>query len=227
MLLAIAALVAGLAPCALAYSAEDMLSAPRPHAPVLHPSGDLVLHVVDHWDSKHDKMHRNISILSLPSGKVSHSISTVPAEASEVFWIEDDWAYLNGTTVQRGKDGEVVHRFPQGVEANSVEHARGQLVFVGQMWEGHQFEDTDRLDKEYEQRGDTGVVFDELFVRYVDQVLRMCHDWRAATSWRSLTDLYTGIGIHGARPARAGQSVSSICIPAFTRISSQRERSGR
>lgn len=42
------------APC-LAFTAKDMLSAPRTQAPILNPGHDLALNVVDQWDPKSDQ----------------------------------------------------------------------------------------------------------------------------------------------------------------------------
>ncbi len=37
------------------FTAEDLLTAPRPQAAIANPEGDLALSVVDTWDSKNDK----------------------------------------------------------------------------------------------------------------------------------------------------------------------------
>lgn len=161
-----------LAPCALAYSATDMLSAPRPHAPILNSAGNAALHVVDQWNATTDVTARTVWLIQLPSGKTHDLLHTVPSHASEVFWLGDkgEWGWLNGTDVyavdHRNKSQKLLS-FPEGVEANSVRYTQAKLVFVGQLWEGHEFEDTPRLDKEYAERGDSGVVFDELFIRCV------------------------------------------------------------
>jgi hypothetical protein len=53
MMRAIAALSLVL-PC-LAFTAREMLSAPRPQAPILSPGKDLALNIVDEWDAKTDQ----------------------------------------------------------------------------------------------------------------------------------------------------------------------------
>lgn len=42
------------APC-LGLTAVEVLSAPRPQAPILSPERDLALNIVDQWDSKADQ----------------------------------------------------------------------------------------------------------------------------------------------------------------------------
>ena len=37
------------------FSPKDMLSAPRPQAPVVCPDGSRAISVVDRWDSKEDE----------------------------------------------------------------------------------------------------------------------------------------------------------------------------
>ena len=36
-------------------TAEDMLAAPRPQAPIVGPNGKIAISVVDHWDPKTDR----------------------------------------------------------------------------------------------------------------------------------------------------------------------------
>jgi hypothetical protein len=166
MLLHVLSLAAALVP-ASAYTARDMLSAPRPHAPVLNPDGNSALHVVDQWDAKTDLMSRTVSLLQLPSGKSEVLLHASAKEVGEVFWLRDEWAYMNGSTVMAGHEREEVYRFPEGVGASDVQYEGGKLFFVGKVWEGHGMEETDEMDKRYEGRGNTGVVYDELFVRCV------------------------------------------------------------
>ena len=195
------------------YTARDMLSAPRPHAPILHPDGNSALHVMDQWDPETDSMGRTVSILQLPSGKAEQVLQASTREVGEVFWLSDSdshearkgqgpddveyerkhkhkhqgqhdgggggggWAYLNGSAIMQmpqqrqgqGQDhsGETIYTFPKGVAANDFRYTDGKLFFVGQVWEGHALEETDKVDGRYEQRGDTGLVYDELFVRCV------------------------------------------------------------
>lgn len=37
------------------FDVDDLLSAPRAQAPILNPAGDLVLSVVDRWNSTNDQ----------------------------------------------------------------------------------------------------------------------------------------------------------------------------
>lgn len=166
-------LLAAFAPGALAYSARDMLSAPRPHAPVPHPNHMSALAIVDTWDPEHDRTSRVVNLIDLPLGITKTLIISTPAEVAEVFWLDKEWAYLNGSAITQGKDGHVVHRFPEGVGANDLEYADGKVFFVGQIWEGQDFDEVDKVDKKYNRRGDTGVVFDELFVRYVEEMAKL------------------------------------------------------
>lgn len=191
------------------YTARDMLSAPRPHAPVLHPDGNSALHVVDQWDPQTDSMGRTVSVLQLPSGKAEQVLKASAKEVGEVFWLSrpdsheagkgqglDDveyerkykhkhqgqhdgggggggWAYRNGSAIMQvqkqgqGHSGDTIYTFPKGVAANDFKYTDGKLFFVGQVWEGHALEETDKVDGRYEQRGDTGLIYDELFVRCI------------------------------------------------------------
>lgn len=65
----------------------------------------------------------------------------------------------------KGEKGERLLSFPDGVEANTISFVDEKLVFIGQLWEGHGFEDTPEMDRKYGERGNSGVVFDELFIR--------------------------------------------------------------
>lgn len=104
--------------------------------------------------------------------------SAPPAQASEFFWLADDRAaYLNGSTLfsietkvstQSVKRGHVLD-FPAGVDASGLQYdpKSGNLGFTAQVWEhGHGgFEGVAELNEQYEGRGDTGQVYDELFIR--------------------------------------------------------------
>jgi hypothetical protein len=54
-LTATTALLSGLSVVAATFTAEDMLSAPRPQAAIASPDGKHAISVVDQWHPKDDK----------------------------------------------------------------------------------------------------------------------------------------------------------------------------
>ena len=114
-------------------------------------------------------------------------LSAAPGHASELLWLSDDsFAYLNGTDlylydVSRAHamwDGSAVGSskpkpilsFPDGVNPTGLQYQRdtGALVFSGQVWADGDLTSSGKGDEAWEGRGTSGVVFDELFIRYVD-----------------------------------------------------------
>ncbi|WVQ99659.1 hypothetical protein IAU59_006798 [Kwoniella sp. CBS 9459] len=171
------------------FTPEDMLTTPRPQAAIASPDGSHAVSVVDQWDSKADKMHRSVYLLPLNTTTASHPISllnTTSAQASSFLWLDSTTlAYLNGTsllsfsinvTVQghappsTARPTELL-TFPKGVNPIGLqfESDSGVLAFNGQVWQDDgDFEHTGKLDKKWEDRGDSALVYDNLFVRHWD-----------------------------------------------------------
>ena len=102
-----------------------------------------------------------------------------PATVSELFWLSANTvAYLNDTsvyyvssddTVTTEKKIEKIYLFdlPSGTNPASLQYdpLTGTLGFSGMVWQDGDFEMVAKWDEEYAGRGDTGVVYDELFIR--------------------------------------------------------------
>lgn len=61
--------------------------------------------------------------------------------------------------------------FPAGIDASGLQYdlKSGYLGFTAQVWEHGDggFEGVEKSNEKYNGRGDTGQVYDELFIRYV------------------------------------------------------------
>jgi hypothetical protein len=170
---------------------------------------------------------RSVYLLSLNTSEKSapHPLfKSPPGQASEFVWLNDSsLAYLNGSTLysfsvkdsvdaslyakaetqaktgHSGIEPKVLVTFPSGVNPTGLRFQRdaGMLVFSGQVWGDSTFEETTKGDGKYDGRGTSGVVYDELFVRYVS-----C---RHLETYRPLT---ADTGTLGGRPGKSGPSVS-------------------
>lgn len=89
----------------------------------------------------------------------SFSVDTVDRSVTEPDNIEG-WE-------NKGVKRQLVVKFPDGVNPSGLKFQRdnGILIFSGQVWEDGKFEQTGKGDQGYKERGTTGVVYDELFVR--------------------------------------------------------------
>lgn len=105
-----------------------------------------------------------------------------PAEAAEIIWLSDSTiAYLNGSSLYAlsisydvsAQLATVKHEatqlvdFPSDVESLSYEPESGRLAFSAAVWQDGDLLNTAHNDEEWEERGTTGVVYDDLFVRSV------------------------------------------------------------
>ncbi|WWC89079.1 uncharacterized protein L201_003997 [Kwoniella dendrophila CBS 6074] len=171
------------------YTPKDMLSTPRPQPAIASPDGSHAISVVDQWESETDKIHRSVYLLSLNTTHTPPPISlfnTTSAEASQFFWLgPETFGYLNGTSLQSlsidytasntGKhesEPKEILVFPKGVNPTGIqfESKSGNLAFSGQIWkDSGKFEETHKYDEKYENRGNSALVYDELFVRHWDQ----------------------------------------------------------
>ncbi|KAL7421332.1 Dipeptidyl-peptidase 5 [Cryptotrichosporon argae] len=153
---------------ALAYTPVDMLATPRPQAPVVHPDGVRALSAVDRWDPKTDKMARTVSLLQLNATTFTVLFTSPPSEASSFFWADGELAYLNGSTLFHAS--KPIFTFPSGIDPSNLAYdaVSHKLAFSGFVWADGNFTATGAHDAAYEERGTTGVVYDELFVRHWD-----------------------------------------------------------
>ena len=75
----------------------------------------------------------------------------------------------DGSAVGSSKPKPILS-FPDGVNPTGLQYQRdtGALVFSGQVWADGDLTSSGKGDEAWEGRGTSGVVFDELFIRYVD-----------------------------------------------------------
>nr|XP_019046624.1 hypothetical protein I302_05374 [Kwoniella bestiolae CBS 10118]OCF25554.1 hypothetical protein I302_05374 [Kwoniella bestiolae CBS 10118] len=168
------------------YTPKDMLSTPRPQPAIASPDGSHAVSVVDQWDSKTDKIHRLVYLLSLRTTHTPPPLSllnTTSAQASQFLWLDDtNIAYLNGSglyslsieysTNKSPSTPREILTFPEGVNPTGLQYEprSSTLAFSGQIWKhSEEFNQTSRLDEEFEGRGDSALVYDELFVRHWDE----------------------------------------------------------
>jgi hypothetical protein len=86
-------------------------------------------------------------------------------------------AYLNGTSLYSFRTSVNAHDlkarrlfdFPAGISASGLqyEHQTGHLAFTAQVWEhgDGSFEAVQELTEKFEGRGNSGQVYDDLFIR--------------------------------------------------------------
>ncbi|ORY26133.1 putative peptidase [Naematelia encephala] len=159
--------------------AEDMLSAPRPQAPIPSPDGHNAINVVDRWSPTDDITTRSVYILSLKSNASSSHIDLFdchPSEASELFWISNGTiAYLNGSSlyslpIENKVKPKFELEFPAGINAGGLKYSvsSGVLAFSAQVWADGSFDTVAHFDDVQSGQRDTGRVFDELYVRHWD-----------------------------------------------------------
>ena len=104
--------------------------------------------------------------------------TTSQREANDFFWLSgDSAAYLNGSSLYSFRTSVHVEDlkqtrlfdFPAGINAGGLqyEHKTGQLAFGAQVWDhgDGSFESVRHLNEKFEGRGDTGQVYDDLFIR--------------------------------------------------------------
>ena len=129
---------------------------------------------------------REVYLVSLNSTVSTDPVplfTSTPKDAGSFLWLDAETiAYLNQSTLyslsvdystehveekKGGLDAKEVLTFPEGVNPSGLKYdsSSGYLVFSGQVWGHHDFEETAKEDKKWEERKDTGVVFDELFIR--------------------------------------------------------------
>lgn len=105
-------------------------------------------------------------ILPLSKSAPELLFETTPSEASELLWIDNEIAYLNGTTLQTPT--RHLLEFSPGISPGSIKYTHGKVFFSAQVWADGNFSSASEHDHAWEHRGDTGVVFDELFIRHWD-----------------------------------------------------------
>jgi hypothetical protein len=127
---------------------------------------------------------RSVYLLSLSTNSSDPPValfSSPPAHAGEFLWLNNHTpAFLNGSVLYsftvndtssdhlaKGVKREKVLEFPAGINPTGLQYQAEDnlLIFSGQVWADGDFYSVAKKDELYEQRGTTGVVFDELFLR--------------------------------------------------------------
>ncbi|GMK53913.1 hypothetical protein CspeluHIS016_0104990 [Cutaneotrichosporon spelunceum] len=168
------------------FTPVDMLSTPRPQAAIASPDGLHAISVVDQWNEATDTMSRTLHILDLDgleqlkdSDKRVRTIWTAPtSQGHDFIWLSTDTvAYINGSALvhfsinSKNSEATKVLDFPEGTEPSGLQYDSnsGALVFSAAVWEANlDLDKTGAGDKAYEERGDSGLVLDDLFVRHWD-----------------------------------------------------------
>lgn len=107
--------------------------------------------------------------------------SAPPKDAKEFVWLSPTVAaYINGSSLlhfsirkEALKDWKTMHTldFPKGIEPSGLQYEPKShtLAFSAAVWgPDASLEDTETGDKKFEKRGDSALVFDDLFVRHWD-----------------------------------------------------------
>lgn len=127
-----------------------------------------------------DRITRSVYLVALDTENKDpvELFTSPPGEAGEFFWLSGDLAaYLNGTSLysfrtsvhSKGLKQTKLFDFPNGISAGGLqyEHETGHLAFAAQVWDhgNGSFETVEHWNNEYEGRGNTGQVYDDLFIR--------------------------------------------------------------
>ncbi|WRT66611.1 uncharacterized protein IL334_003570 [Kwoniella shivajii] len=198
------------------FTPKDMLSTPRPQPAIASPDGTHAVSVVNQWEPKTDSTNRSIYLLALNTTLTVPPISllnTTANQASQFLWLDSSTlAYINGSSLcsltinytvgslpgtPLARPEEIL-TFPDGVDPTALrfEPKGGLLAFSGKVWKhSGDFEATGSFDKQWESRGDSALVYDDLFVRHWDE-------WRIpGRVWTvGLTRLSNKAGVWGIFP---------------------------
>lgn len=101
------------------------------------------------------------------------------SQAHDFLWLSDHTvAYINGSellhfSIDSKHSGQTmkVLDFPEGTEPSGLQYDEDSkaLVFSAAVWQDNlDLDKTGAGDKKYEERGDSGLVLDDLFVRHWD-----------------------------------------------------------
>ncbi|KAJ9104021.1 hypothetical protein QFC19_004155 [Naganishia cerealis] len=177
---------------------KDMLALPRPGPVVVSPSGILGISTVSRHSFETRKTIASLYLISLneTSGPDSQLVlESIPDRFSfsDPIWLSDKHiAYINRTgadvglwyqdvSAKAGSQHSKIPRhllnFPASSAPSSLKFlsssgknssASGVLAFSAHVWKGYSIEETERLEKEYESRGDDAMVWDETYIREWD-----------------------------------------------------------
>jgi dipeptidyl aminopeptidase/acylaminoacyl peptidase len=143
-------------------------------------------------------------------------LSGSPGELAEALWLSNRTiAYVNGSAlwhvgIAEGDSGKALHMldFPEGTEPSGLQYEpeSGNLVFSAAVWTADgNLSKTAEHDAAWEDRGNSGTVFDDLLVRHWD-------------TWRIPGRVYTLASTRIQRKRRARDVEEMIADRTFTNV---------
>ncbi|KIJ64627.1 hypothetical protein HYDPIDRAFT_112010 [Hydnomerulius pinastri MD-312] len=167
-------------------SPQDMLSLPRPGAPVANAAGDLALISVSKYSFDDRKTHKSLAIVALEAGSQAYDLP-LPS-GGDAFWLDERTI---AHVVETGKDkdkkqelfaipvtfdkgsvstGEPVSAgsFPVTTAADFRYSKTGVLVFSAYVYADGDLQAVKANDEKYENRGNTALVYDQTLERQWD-----------------------------------------------------------
>jgi hypothetical protein len=170
------------------FTPRDLLSLPRPEDGIANGSGDLAFVQVSTHSFAEKKTSKIIYIVPLHSAAKTSSLPSLPA--GDAFWLDDrtlghvvegkddkDTQELYAVSVKfedslaRIVEPSIkIGSFPSTTKLENFKYSdkASILVFTAATFDDFSLRTVKRLNKEYEDRGDSAMVFDKLFVRHWD-----------------------------------------------------------
>ncbi|KAN0087536.1 Merops: S09.UPW [Tylopilus felleus] len=167
-------------------SPQDMLSVPRPGAPLPNPAGDLALIPVSTYSFDDRKTHKSLAITPIAAGSNPYELSL--PDGGDTFWLD---ARTIAHVVETGEDNKKQQLFviPVTLTGNSISvgesilvgsfpvttaadfryaHSAGILVFAAYVHADGDLKAVKDNDEKYENRGNSALVYDSTFERQWD-----------------------------------------------------------
>ncbi|KAG2028627.1 hypothetical protein BDR03DRAFT_1019557, partial [Suillus americanus] len=163
-----------------ALSPQDMLTLPRPGAPLPNDIGDLAIVPISTYSFQDRKSHKSLSVVALGDGRTYD----IPLpDGGDAFWLDsrtiahivtkDDTQSLYtipiSTSPLSSDLSSHVGSFPiTTASAFRYNPSAQRLVFSAYVYPDGLVETVKEQDKAYENRGNSGLVYDETFERQWD-----------------------------------------------------------
>ncbi|KIJ17964.1 Merops: S09.UPW [Paxillus involutus ATCC 200175] len=168
-------------------SPQDMLSLPRPGAPIPNPAGDLAFISVSKYSFDDRKTHKSLTIASLDGISQAHDLPL--PNGGDAFWLDfRTIAHVVETGEDKDKKQEIfaipvtfdkgtistgeptsVGSFPVTTAADfRYSASSGVLVFSAYVHADGDLNAVKENDEKYENRGNTALVYDQTFERQWD-----------------------------------------------------------
>ncbi|KAG9315813.1 Alpha/Beta hydrolase protein [Chiua virens] len=168
-------------------SPQAMLTLPRPGAPLPNPAGDLALIPVSRYSFDDRKSHKSLAITPITAGSTPYELPL--PDGGELFWLDDRTiAHVIETGADKEKKQEMFTipvtftgsgiSVGQSVSIGSLPvttaadfryaYDAGRLVFSAYVHADGDLNLVKENDKNYENRGNTALIYDETFERQWD-----------------------------------------------------------